>query len=434
MNIYFKKININNYLLLLLSVFVSVSIYISDVIIILLCIAWISSGDLKAKLLKFTKTPILWSTILFFLYFLTSYIWSESSIWNITTQKQALILLLPILHTLKFDESYITKAKYGFLIGLFFNILLSLFTFIYPKNSFFKKGHYDDNLFAHSFIDHFDYSIFLCFGIILILSLIQRNKNKYYLIIMIIFIIALLNSYGRIGIVSLLIFFPISILLLSKSKFNFILLFITLIVLLLSFYVFSPFKNRIIDTFNNIESIYSPPSLEQKIESDAIYLSKQEGLPKEFYINQIKHNSEWMEYINSKQPQYQTSIGQRYIYIKNSILLAKKKPLLGFGSNQFKQIYQLNFDDKTIKHPHNNWMFIIIELGVIGLFLAIMIFWHHITQYFKSKNQSFLKFIFPLFFILIMCTDNYFLNHNTLTFFCLFSFLIYNNCTNYKLA
>ena len=73
-----------------------------------------------------------------FIYFLISYSWSESTIWNITTQKQILILLLPVLYTLNFKNNYINKAKHGFIIGLFINILLSMFTIIYPQNSFLK--------------------------------------------------------------------------------------------------------------------------------------------------------------------------------------------------------------------------------------------------------------------------------------------------------
>ena len=132
-------ISINNYLLVLLSVFISISIYVSDLIIILLFASWIIEGKFKRKFFTIIQTPVLWSTILFFIYFLISYSWSESTIWNITTQKQILILLLPVLYTLNFKNNYINKAKHGFIIGLFINILLSMFTIIYPQNSFFKS-------------------------------------------------------------------------------------------------------------------------------------------------------------------------------------------------------------------------------------------------------------------------------------------------------
>ena len=425
-----NTISINNYLLILLSVFISISVYITDVIILLLCFSWILEGQFKRKFLTIIQTPILWSTILFLIYFFISYNWSESTMWNMTTQKQVLILLLPVLYTLKFENSYLKIAKYGFITGLSINVLLSLFTIIYPKNSFFKRGHYEDNLFAHGFLDHFDYSIFLCFGILVLLSLYKMKRPMLHLVWILVLITALLNSYGRIGIIAFCVFFPISILMQSNSRFNYIFLFSTLFFIVISFYTFSPFKNRIIQTVHNIEKIYNPLSLEDKIELDAIYLSNQDSLTKEFYIEKIKKDAEWVKYIENKKPQHNTSIGQRYIYTKNSFLIAKKNPVFGFGANQFQHIYQSMFNYKNIKHPHNNFIFIMIELGLVGLFLVLLIFWFHIKQFFQSNKKSFLQFVFPLFFMLIMCADNYFLNHNTLTLFCLFSFLIFKN-TNY---
>ena len=423
-------ISINNYLLVLLSVFISISIYVSDLIIILLFASWIIEGKFKRKFFTIIQTPVLWSTILFFIYFLISYSWSESTIWNITTQKQILILLLPVLYTLNFKNNYINKAKHGFIIGLFINILLSMFTIIYPQNSFFKRGHYENNLFAHGFLDHFDYSIFLCFGILLVISLYRLKKPILGLVLVMILSVALLNSYGRIGIIAFCIFFPISIFMQLNSRFNYIFLFSILGFIVISFYTFNPFKNRITQTIDNIEKIYNPLSLEEKIELDAIYLSNKDSLTKEFYIEKIKQDAKWIEYIKNKTPQYETSIGQRYIYTKNSIQLTKTKPLFGFGANQFQRTYQSIFDDKNTKHPHNNFIFIMIELGLFGLFLVLLIFAFHIKQYFTSSTKSFLKFIFPIFFMFIMLSDNYFLNHNTLTLFCLFSFLIYKR-TNY---
>ena len=133
-----------------------------------------------------------------------------------------------------------------------------------------------------------------------------------------------------------------------------------------------------------------------------------------------------MDYINKKKPEYETSIGKRYSYIKNVYELSKETPFYGFGANQFQKIYSNKFDDSKTKHPHNNYLFILIELGLAGLFFLLLIFFYQILDFFKSEKKEFLKLTFPLFFIFIMFLDNYFLNHNTLVFFCLFSFIIYS--------
>ena len=136
-----------------------------------------------------------------------------------------------------------------------------------------------------------------------------------------------------------------------------------------------------------------------------------------------------MEQIKNKAPQYTTSIGQRYIWIQRSLQLIPQKPFFGFGANEFKKAYVNKFAKQELeyhKHPHNNFIFTLIELGGVGLASLLFIFFCQIKYYFVNKKSDFLQFIFPLFFLFTMLFDNYFLNQNTLIFFCLFTFIIYN--------
>ena len=129
------KTSINNYLLLLLSFFITTSIYITDLVILLLAISWVLSGDFKNKIKIAFYNPFTYPAICFFIYFSISYFWSDSGIWNNITQKQLLLLLLPILYSLRFSEKYIEKSKYAFIFGLFINILFSITTLFFPSNS-----------------------------------------------------------------------------------------------------------------------------------------------------------------------------------------------------------------------------------------------------------------------------------------------------------
>ena len=142
--------------------------------------------------------------------------------------------------------------------------------------------------------------------------------------------------------------------------------------------------------------------------------------------------------IKNESPRYNTSLGQRYIYLKNSFQLITLKPFWGFGVNQFEKTYQNYFHYKETKHPHNNFIFILLELGICGILLLFSIFYFQVIAYFNSNRKNVLKFIFPVFFLFIMLFDNYFVNHNTLAFFCLFSFIIYHSASksfiNHKLS
>tara|TARA_B100001250_G_scaffold79190_1_gene65039 strand:- start:3 stop:467 length:465 start_codon:yes stop_codon:yes gene_type:complete len=136
---YLDQQNINNYLLLALSFFITISIYITDVIILLFILSWVIGGDFKYKIERIFASPLMISIICFLLYFLVAYLWSDSIIWNPVTKKQLLIVLLPILYTLNFNSTYINKSKYAFILGLIINIVLSIITIYIPVNPLFKQ-------------------------------------------------------------------------------------------------------------------------------------------------------------------------------------------------------------------------------------------------------------------------------------------------------
>ena len=117
---------------------------------------------------------------IFFVFPFLSHFWGGESIFNQTTQKQLLILLLPVLWTLNFDKKYYDLVKYGFILGLLCNVILSFFTVIFLKTPY-SRGGIMKTLILHGFLDHFDYSIFLCFGLLVILSLINSRNYKYFL-------------------------------------------------------------------------------------------------------------------------------------------------------------------------------------------------------------------------------------------------------------
>ena len=170
-------------------------------------------------------------------------------------------------------------------------------------------------------------------------------------------------------------------------------------------------------------------SLEDKILKDAEFMSLQsDSLSVEYFMHQIKKDPDWLNKINIKHSEYTTSLGQRYLYVKNSIGLIPENLFFGTGVGGFHRLYKYNFNNiNHVKHPHNNFIFITIELGLIGLLIMLNIFYRKILFFVKTPKNCFLELIFPLFFLFIMLFDNYFLNHNTLAFYCLFTTIIYWN-------
>lgn len=70
-----------------------------------------------------------------------------------------------------------------------------------------------------------------------------------------------------------------------------------------------------------------------------------------------------------------TSIGLRLEWQKNSILLIREKPVIGHGTGSFNVEYEriLGSGDPLLmsKNPHNDYLWMGVELGVFGLFSLI---------------------------------------------------------------
>jgi O-antigen ligase len=71
-----------------------------------------------------------------------------------------------------------------------------------------------------------------------------------------------------------------------------------------------------------------------------------------------------------------TSVGIRMILAKNSIALIKERPIFGYGTSSFKETYSTYVASKysdwrgeSISDPHNQYLFVWLENGLIGLLL-----------------------------------------------------------------
>lgn len=89
----------------------------------------------------------------------------------------------------------------------------------------------------------------------------------------------------------------------------------------------------------------------------------------------------WEEKTNYQTSEEVTSIGIRVIFAQNTWELIQQKPLLGYGTSAFKSVYSsyaaAKYQDwrgDPASDPHNQYLFVWLENGLIGLliFLAYM--------------------------------------------------------------
>ena len=121
------------------------------------------------------------------------------------------------------------------------------------------------------------------------------------------------------------------------------------------------------------------------------------------------------------------SLNTRYYFYKYSFEKIKEKPVLGYGTGSFVKEFSSISEHATKilagvhKTPHNNYLFIWFELGLVGLLFFLSIFFFQLKAY-KSLNQGYFRMIFPAVF----CNNvdrHYFQNHNTAVLYCYLSFI-----------
>ncbi len=79
-------------------------------------------------------------------------------------------------------------------------------------------------------------------------------------------------------------------------------------------------------------------------------------------------------------------------------------------------------------NPHNQYIFVAVQLGVFGLLGLITLFSIEIMQAWRTNDGwQRIRLAFPLFFLVIMITDTYLDTHNSGFLFSLFSAVFYKN-------
>ncbi len=126
-----------------------------------------------------------------------------------------------------------------------------------------------------------------------------------------------------------------------------------------------------------------------------------------------------------------TSVGLRLLFWQNSWEIIKKSPWLGEGTGDFESAYaEVNKRQSprmgTTDNPHNQYVLVLCQLGLLGLAGLLAIFGIQIRQAFVGPDGwERIRLVFPLFFMTIMCTESYLIIAQTGFLFSLFSAVLY---------
>ena len=396
------------------------SVFLANVIIVIIVLLWIFTGNYKSKYLQIIGNKFILASIAFYCIHIVGLIWTEDLAWGLEILHKMwyFILLLPILFTIV-DQKNIKYYISSFLLAISFTEVLSYLIWfeILPP---FKVAMITEpvlSLVVHSgpnnpyvftmvknptpFMSHISYNPILAFATYLVLHQIFFNKK--------------LTNF----VYSLYAFFAISMtinMFITGGRAGQVVFFVMLSILI--FQVLD--KQRIkslVAIFIVIPTIFFGAYNTSDLFHKRVNLA----------INESISCSNWNY----------TSVCSRINYAKNSWQVIKENPMIGIGTGDFpieySKINQINSPElPNTTNPHNMYRLILMQLGLVGLFSMLSIFYYQIRLSFNSPTKIIRDagVTLPLMFLVMMLSDSYLLGHYTTLMYIFFSSFLYKDFEN----
>jgi len=374
-------INIRNLIFVLFAISFPLSVALSNIFIVILSVLVLSEGNFRNKIKKIKESK--WMNYLIFLiisYFIFTIPFGLKTDTFWTLKRVSLLLVLPLLYSTEFSNKTIKISIFGFLLSMFISSIIAI-AYNYeilqnPKNFTWS-----------AFLQYTEHNVFLAFALIIsiytiIRTKINRNFNMMICLFISVFMFSIFTEGGKSG----QIVFVFSSILLA----------------------FLYFRKKLKILFVSISSIL--------LFSFIIYNTSDIVKHRfDFEIKNIKKGTD----------------SSRKILLSETIKLIKANPIFGYGTGSFTDEFAIvNENTKRVinqnhKTPHNNYLYVYFELGLIGFALLLLVFYHQTKELYIKTDGNFL-IIFPFMFLVIMFTDSYLYQHNTLMLYLFMSIAVSN--------
>lgn len=399
MNNYFNyfKSNISlylNYLFVLYAFVIPFSKDINKFIALTIFILWIFEANFKEKLKLIVKNKLIITFVVFIIYSYITILWSEYTKEAIHHVNRYFYYFVFIFIFTSLKKEFIIKTIVAFLLGMFLSeIIMYGIYFDFWTTSYSEK--YPGNI-PRAFMWHTQYSILIAFTVLLTANkLFFKNDNNIlktlYILLLIITLLSLSLSGGRIGLVIALS----SLLLITLYSFKYIakkavvILLGTLLILSISYNYINLFKHRVNMVYNDISKVL----------------------------------------LNDN---YASSLGVRIALIDLGLQISNENILFGVGikDNLDKKVeYAQKEENKNYKflastshkmHFHNEYIQILTSIGLVGLILFLYFLYALVTIRIKSLEFSNLKLILFTTILLGMMASTILYNRHIIAFIALF--------------
>ena len=361
--------DLKNFFFVLLGFSIPISVAFTNILIVVYSLIWIFEGDFSKKIKEIKSVKWISSLLLLISFYFLGMLYGDMHNDYSYVIKRVLLLLffIPIVISELKPKTYIL-ALHAFLISNLISAIVAVginYDFINPIF---------DNSAITAFLKYNYHNILLSFSALLSFLMFLKSKSKYsflYIVLILIYSFSIFNEAGRAGQLTFNVFFVCYAIFLLRSQFKFSIL-IILFLIIINFFSYknsSIFKHRV-DHLTHIVQNDGQKKNKNSVEKDI-----------------------------------------RYLFTKTGLDLIRKKPIFGYGTGSFSSVFKLetetSYDLNKHKTPHNNYLYILFELGFIGLIFFLSIFYFQIKELLNKDLINTEKTLLPLFMLFLMLFDSY---------------------------
>ncbi len=388
-----EKILVFNVLLMVVSIFYSLFLLsISMFGFLFLCVYEMWENKLSFKKEIKSATPFIVLSLVFWGIVFSGINSSDLSNWTRHLRLKLPFLFLPFCFYVLRESiaKYQDWIKIGFLATCVFSSIQVLVQFINPDTVIFEiaKGRSLDTP-----VDHIKYSLFIAFGVILSFLKFRDSKHSSRRVLYLFVAILLFVTLHLLAVRSGLVVFYFTALVLTLRAFIRNPSFVSALVI--ATIVISPFI-----------AYKTVPSIQKKIEYS-------------LYDFKMYRQGKGDMYSDSERI-YSGIVGTK---------IFKESPILGSGIGDLKdactKIYTSELNKKSVKYPHNQFLFILAGMGIVGLIFFMVGMYFPAFYYRKNMEDLFLAIL--IIYLTSFAVENTLERSYSIAFYLLF--LLVPMCT-----
>lgn len=327
---------------------------------VFLLLLWVIEGDFKNKASLLIKNKVVIAIVLFLAMNIVSLLWTNDVSSSLDYIRRYWYLLPIVVLYTSIKKEFIPIILSAFIMGMFISEVISYGVYF----DLWEFKHATKNNIS-PFMHHIEYSSFLAFTALILLSRIFSIEDIKLKILYSFFFITMSGNLfltaGRTGQIALILGLYVLALISFKNKFKAVFISTVLTVLLVTaaYNYSTTFHDRVYDAINST-------------------------------VNVIQSND------------YCSSWGSRvgaYITAQDIIL---EHPILGAGisdnMDSFRNIVDMKYPYmkciKSLQHMHNQYLQVVTQLGFVGLFFFLFIFYNLGSMKLVSKEFSNMKYLY----------------------------------------